>query len=569
MGFYMGNETQNLINLVTDAQNGVAGAFDKLYHESFMHAYCTASLLLKNEEDIEDALQNAYMYVARYIKDLKNPESFSSWLGVIVKHECQKFISKKKRISDIFIAVKKANETDLLENGIIPDDYIEKSETADTIRRIVDSLPEDKRACIVLFYYEQHSLAEISEILGVAEGTVMSRLFYARKKLEKEFKKLQKKDESLLGISVIPFIISLFAYQAKTVIVPSAAESAIIAAVSAESVVVTSATVGSSSAAISSGAAAASSSAGAGMVGGAVAAKITAVAVAATVAVGGGVATVNHIRKNSDLITTQADVAATVEDATAADVFEEATTVTSYEETTGSLRPTQPSTGVPSETTEKSTTNPVSTTVITTVKETTKPQTAETTKPKVAETTSRNETTTKYITTTVEQTTDSANVFSVFDGVLNEYTGSDSNISIPSKVGSSNVTAIGTGAFLGNTDVKSVSFPSTVTRIGMEAFSDCTNLRSISLPSSLESIGIGAFYGCSSLTRVEIPSRVTSIGDDAFSDCTNLSDITIPSSVISIGDNAFGGCDNLTIRCYKDSAAYNYAADNSIEYILL
>ena len=62
MGFSMDKENQNLISLVIDTQNDVEGAFEKLYHESFRHAYCTASLLLKNEQDVEDVLQNSYMY---------------------------------------------------------------------------------------------------------------------------------------------------------------------------------------------------------------------------------------------------------------------------------------------------------------------------------------------------------------------------------------------------------------------------------------------------------------------------------------------------------------------------
>lgn len=95
-------ENDNLIKLVIDTQNNVEGAFEKLYKGTIKFSYSIASLLLKNEEDIEDALQNSYMYVAKGIKDLKNPESFESWLSVIVKHECQKYIAKRKHVTDIF-----------------------------------------------------------------------------------------------------------------------------------------------------------------------------------------------------------------------------------------------------------------------------------------------------------------------------------------------------------------------------------------------------------------------------------------------------------------------------------
>lgn len=593
----MGKENQYLISLVIDTQNDVEGAFEKLYQESFKHAYCTASRLIKNEQDVEDVLQNSYMYVAKYIKDLKNPESFNSWLGVIVKHECQKYISKQKHISDIFVAIKKTKEFDLIVDENSTDEYIEKSELRDAIQRIVDDLPDDKRACVVLFYYEQHSLTEISEILGVPEGTVMSRLFYARKKLEKEFKKLQKKDESLFGISVIPLIVSLFAYQAKMIVIPTAVKSGIVAAVTAEgaAAITTTATamVGSSTATVSTASAtAASASTTVSAAGTAVAAKVTAVAVAASVAVGGGVATVNHIKNSNEPVTTQTSVTSTVECATVANVIiEEATTMISVSKTTDTLsnslttsnkhtvnetvskktetitskHHTQTTTAK-SSTTAKATTASSTTTKESTTKETTKQTTTEVQK---TETTTPKETTTKNVTTTAEPTTNAADVFSVSGGVLSEYTGTESNVSIPSKVGSSNITAIGTGAFMGNTDITSVSIPSTVTRIGMEAFSDCTNLRSVSLPSSLESIGVAAFYGCSSLTSVTVPSGTKTISDEAFSYCENLSSVTIPDSVTSISEDAFYGSDNVTIRCSEGSAAHNYSVANSIKFELI
>ena len=178
-------------------------------------------------------------------------------------------------------------------------------------------------------------------------------------------------------------------------------------------------------------------------------------------------------------------------------------------------------------------------------------------------------TTTEPGKTPEKMTTSLAEVYDVSSGVLGEYSGKESNVSVPSSVGSETVTAIGTGAFAGNTDIRSVHIPSGVTRIGQEAFVDCSNLTSVSLPSSLRSIGIGAFCSCASLTSVNIPSGVTTVGDDAFADCSSLETVTIPSSVTSIGYNAFGGCDNLTIKCSSGSAAHDYAVENSIDYELI
>ena len=161
-------------------------------------------------------------------------------------------------------------------------------------------------------------------------------------------------------------------------------------------------------------------------------------------------------------------------------------------------------------------------------------------------------------------TASEADDYIVSGGVLTEYKGSGGSVTVPSKIGSSAVTSIGSGAFSGNTSLKSVSLPVGVKKIGQEAFADCTALTSVSLPSTLESIGVGAFYGCSSLGSVNIPSGVTSLGDDAFSGCSSLKTVTIPDSVTSIGDGAFDGCDGVTVKCSEGSAAYEYALAKKI-----
>ena len=108
------------------------------------------------------------------------------------------------------------------------------------------------------------------------------------------------------------------------------------------------------------------------------------------------------------------------------------------------------------------------------------------------------------------------------------------------------VTTIGERAFLGCTDLISVSIPESVTTIGKRAFLGCSGLTSVTIPESVTSIGNGAFQDCSSLTSIEIPNRVTSIGEFVFYGCSGLTSVTIPESVTSIGNYAFQNCYGLT-----------------------
>lgn len=596
-------EICNLSEIVIDTQNGVDGAFERLYKETIKFSYRVAYAFIKNEDDIEDALQNSYMYVARYIKDLRDPGSFESWLSTIVRNECRKHIAKEKKVSDIFASVISSKEFELLSEESIPVDLMEKSEVIESVRLIVDKLSDEKRACIMLYYFEQNTLPEIAEILGVPEGTVKSRLYNGRKILEKELKKLQKKNEALYGISVIPLIAAFFAYQMKNIVVPaSIAEGASICIAAAGGAAATTAASAAAAGSTAAGAAGAGTAATgtaaaagtsavtsvAGTAGAAVATKVAAVAVAAAVATGGGVAAVNYVADKREAQLTTVPQTSVTEEYTTAPAFAEKTTlvfpetttsllttvlttvkaVTTTEKTASSVLQTAESSTVKAvKTTRKATTVPATTTASTTAVVTTREETT-TVKATTTKITTTQPTTQKQ-TTTEAPTADASEIYNVSGGILGEYTGKGGSVSVPSTVGGENITAIGTAAFAGNSAITSVSIPSTVTKIGQEAFLDCTGLKNVSLPSSLQSIGIGSFCGCTSLTSVDIPSGVTTIGDDAFADCSSLSTVTIPSSVSSIGENAFGGCNNLTIRCSEGSAAHNYAVENSINFELI
>ncbi len=554
-------EKDNLISLVIDTQNDVDGAFEKLYKETIKFSYGIACTLLRSEDDIEDALQNSYMYVAKSIAGLKNPESFESWLATIVRHECQKHIAKRKKIGDIFASAFTSKEVESVLPERIPSDLIEKREVNEAVRRIVDKLPDDKRACVVLYYFERNTLPEIAEILGIPEGTVKSRLYSARKILEKEFKKLQKKDDTLYGISVIPLVAAFFAYHLKTVSVPASI------AGGASAVIAAGGTAAATASSVSAAAGGAAATGTAGAAGTAVTVKVAAVAVAAAVATGGGIATVNYVENKKQAESTTVPQTSATEEYTTAAAFTEETKLLSTEASTSEEKTEVAHKTTTAEHTTQTVTTAVSATATEKATNTTTSKKETTTKPTTNKETTL--TTTQKPVTTEIPTTDAADVYSISGGVLGEYTGDGGNISIPSSVGGNTVAAIGAGAFAGNTDITSVSVPSTVTKIGQEAFSDCTELESVSLSSSLQSIGIGAFYGCTSLTDINIPTGVSTIGDDAFADCVSLKSITIPSSVTSVGDNAFGGCDNLTIRCSEGSAAYDYAVENSVNYELI
>lgn len=532
--------------LALRAASGEQKAFDELYSATVETAYYTATLVLTSQEDIADALQISYMKAFAHIGELEHPESFEKWLKKIVINECRNYLRDNGK--HIFSTVYIGGSYDDVEGSDLTVDIAGNEELRRTLDEILSSLPEKQRVCVNLFYYEKYSVAEIAALLGISEGTVKSRLHYGRRTLERKYKR-SSEGKRFYGVAVVPAV-------------AAEAQAAGVAAVALP-------------AAVTAGAAGSAISAGAGIGAAAVVGKVVAVATAAAVTAGGAVGIKTYVENRPEPTTAQNIY--TEEYATLGEfaVTEADETVISFSVSDGStvtatipvtavripstVRPTA-IVEVPSETLAHSHTVPRT-------ERTSRPTT---TRKQKTTTTSAPTTTEKAVTaTTVKHTEPPATVppeddYVVSGGVLTEYKGSGGSVTVPSKIGSSSVTSIGSGAFSGNTSLISVSLPVGVKKIGQEAFADCTALTSVSLPSTLESVGAGAFYGCSSLGSVNIPSGVTSLGDDAFYGCSSLKTVTIPDSVTSIGDGVFDGCDGVTVKCSKDSAAYEYAVANGI-----
>ncbi len=130
------------------------------------------------------------------------------------------------------------------------------------------------------------------------------------------------------------------------------------------------------------------------------------------------------------------------------------------------------------------------------------------------------------------------------------------------------VTEIGTGAFQGLSELKSIQIPNgiksigknafrhceslkdieipeSVLHIGEYAFNNCKSLKNIKLPNSIKSIDVGAFSHCKSLEGVVLPKEIKDIDDYLFYECTSLKTVDIPESVTTIGDEAFKDCQVL------------------------
>lgn len=132
---------------------------------------CSISMsMLKDEYDSKDAVQTAILTAYEKLSTLKKDEYFKTWLVRILINVCNKQLNSRRKV------------TEIKENESIQASSAEKVE----VRLAVENLPLKIRQIIVLYYMERFSTKEISMILKIPKGTVMSRLAKGRELLRIE-----------------------------------------------------------------------------------------------------------------------------------------------------------------------------------------------------------------------------------------------------------------------------------------------------------------------------------------------------------------------------------------------
>lgn len=235
-------ENMSISQLVSKAASGDNFAWTDLYTLTFQEAYFTAKKIVKNEDDAVELVHDAYTTVFQKLDQLEDKEKFQSWFNVAVANKCRDYLRKKKPLlfseieTEDGILLEWEDESDYGQ----PEAAFDKKETAFLIAEIVDSLPEDQKLCTILHYRDQQSVAQIAEALEVSEGTVKSRLNYARKKVKTKVEELEKQGVKLRGLAPVPLLVWLLKTEAEAIEIP--ANAAVAPAITNTAVAATTAT---------------------------------------------------------------------------------------------------------------------------------------------------------------------------------------------------------------------------------------------------------------------------------------------------------------------------------------
>ena len=175
--------------LIELAQNGDKLAFKKLVLRHQRRAFAIALGLLRDEQDAREVVQEAFLRVHRGLDSFHGGSSFFTWLYRIVTNLSIDLIRKPSRRDAELDESREIDEADipLLSRieGADPLDAIRRGEIRNKLEAALEALPVYHRGVIVMREVEGMSYEEMAEAMGVSKGTIMSRLFHARQKLQR------------------------------------------------------------------------------------------------------------------------------------------------------------------------------------------------------------------------------------------------------------------------------------------------------------------------------------------------------------------------------------------------
>ena len=188
-------EEKELIEL---AKEGSHAAFEELIERNHRKIFKSVYVFSKSSQDTEDVLQQTWIKAWKNMDRFKEKSSFSTWLYRIAKNNffdlMRKYKSRKVVYSDDLELIENISikEGYLSNNNSSPSEALESKEMARRIRSLIDSLPKDHKEVITLLFDKDMSYKGIAEKVKIPIGTVMSRIFYAKKQLRKKVKGLSK-----------------------------------------------------------------------------------------------------------------------------------------------------------------------------------------------------------------------------------------------------------------------------------------------------------------------------------------------------------------------------------------
>ena len=191
--------------------------------------YYHCKKMLKQEEDALDATQEILIAMLTGLKNLREPAAFWGWLSGITANYCRNVLRRRGRevpIPEDEEGNSLLDHFETQDEQLVPEKALDNDETRRMVVELVDNLPEAQRMCVLMYYYDEMSVRDIAQAMEVSEGTVKSRLNYARKSIRQGVEEYERKGVKLYGVSPLLLLVFFLRQEASTCTLEGAAAAA-------------------------------------------------------------------------------------------------------------------------------------------------------------------------------------------------------------------------------------------------------------------------------------------------------------------------------------------------------
>ena len=183
------NTTMNgarLEQLVAEIRGGRSDLFDELYRLTVQSVHWNAVKILKNDEDAWDVVQETYITAFKNLEKLQEPKAIRAWLQQIAVNISYHALRKSGRDPKLSLDDENTYYEPAAPESTMPETVADQESTRQIVGQIIEQLPEQQKETIILFYFDEMTVAQIAALMGCSENTVKSRLNYARQKIENQ-----------------------------------------------------------------------------------------------------------------------------------------------------------------------------------------------------------------------------------------------------------------------------------------------------------------------------------------------------------------------------------------------
>ena len=183
--------------IVLELQQGNKENFGILYENTINYSLCVARKYLGNRDmDVDDVIQDSYVSALKHINELEDRTKFDKWLGRIIAHRALNW--KRDKLSKVYELTIDDDEDpmDFKDDRVDynPSLVVDKKATAEIVNGVLSEIPEAQRDVLIMYYGQQYSIKEISNIVGKPENTIKTWLRRGRQNVEAHKQDFIKQD---------------------------------------------------------------------------------------------------------------------------------------------------------------------------------------------------------------------------------------------------------------------------------------------------------------------------------------------------------------------------------------